>query len=190
MAGHGSIGDRDANDELFELYSNRVLAFALRRTPDRATAEDVTAETFAIAWRRRDTHPDRPLAWLYSIALKVLSNQRRSSRRRRRLRQRVEAQPVVFGRDPAELIEDRDEIRAAFLELKESQREVLRLAFWEDLSPADAAAVLGCSEGAFRVRLHRARSTLAKHLEPGGHEDHDEHKPSSRLADSRSQEAR
>ena len=147
------------------------------------------AETFSIAWRRWDTSPDRPLAWLYSIALKVLSNQRRSSRRRFNLKNRVEAEPISYGRDPAELTEERDEIRTAFLSLNESQREVLRLTFWEDLSPSDAALVLGCTDGAYRVRLHRARSALAKHLEQAGHLNHEAPESSSRLADPSSQEA-
>ncbi len=43
----------------------------------------------------------------------------------------------------------------------------LRLAYWEDLPADDIAVVLGCSPGAARVRLHRARKRAAAHLDPG-----------------------
>jgi RNA polymerase sigma-70 factor (ECF subfamily) len=53
--------------------------------------------------------------------------------------------------------------------LSEPEREVLRLIAWDGLSTGDAARVYGCSAGAFRVRLHRARRKLAKQLEAAGH---------------------
>src|SRR5215213_9632067 len=76
-----------------------VLAFAIRRLPDRAAAEDAAAETFAVAWRRRGLIPDEPLPWLYGIALRVAANQRRSSERRRRLDERLEQE--AGSREPA-----------------------------------------------------------------------------------------
>lgn len=163
----------------FDAHSVQVLAYALRRMDGRHAAEDVLAETYAVAWRRRDSIPDQPLPWLYGIAAKVIGNQRRSLRRRLRLRDRVRAEPLVLARDPAEVVGERDLIKAAFRKLSDSQREVLRLVAWEGLEPRDAAAVLGCSAGAFRVRLHRARRDLEKHLATGGHSPH-ERSPRSR----------
>lgn len=191
MAELGVEGSRpvsaDRVEGLFKLYARDILAFAVRRAPDRQSAEDAVAETFSVAWRRRDSIPEAPLPWLYAVALKVLSNQRRSERRRFNLRRRVEGSPAEFGRDPAELIEHRDGVRAAFLRLSESQREVLRLTFWESLDPHDASSVLGCSEGAYRVRLHRARRDLAKHLDTAGQIADEEPKV---MAERASQEAR
>ena len=48
--------------------------------------------------------------------------------------------------------------------LPATEREALLLVAWEQLTPAQAADVLGCTPGAFRVRLHRARKRLARHL--------------------------
>jgi RNA polymerase sigma-70 factor (ECF subfamily) len=56
-------------------------------------------------------------------------------------------------------------LAAAFAELSENDREVLRLVAWEGLSLAEAATVLGCSAIAARVRFHRAKSGLAARLE-------------------------
>jgi RNA polymerase sigma-70 factor (ECF subfamily) len=100
----------------------------------------------------------------------VIANRRRSAKRRSRLFNRLAATRVDLGRDPAEILAERSEIARAFSQLSDSQREVLRLVAWEGLSAADAAKVLGCSSAAFRVRLHRARSELAKRLGEAGHE--------------------
>jgi RNA polymerase sigma-70 factor (ECF subfamily) len=60
---------------------------------------------------------------------------------------------------------------AAFNRLRLRDREVLALVVWEDLSPSEAAIVLGLSPGSFSVRLHRAKKRLRKQLGPGGHVD-------------------
>ena len=160
----------EAFNELFEEHASQILAFALRRAPSRDEAEDVAAETFAVAWRRRETLPDDPLPWLYGIAANVIRNQQRSLRRRSRLTRKLSAEPPVVGLDPAGGLADRDEFAAAFARLSESQCEVLRLVAWEGLGAREAATVLGCTESAFKVRLHRARHDLAKQMGEAGHE--------------------
>jgi RNA polymerase sigma-70 factor, ECF subfamily len=174
-----SSGDRalpplDADrrfESCFRDHYAAVLAFAVRRLPDRSTAEDAAAETFAVVWRRRELIPDEPLPWLYGIALRVAANQRRSGERRRRLGERLEheASSRPSEPEPAEALHHRDAFAHAFGRLAEPEREVLRLVAWDGLDTREAAAVLGCSAAAFRVRLHRARRRLAKHLEASGH---------------------
>jgi RNA polymerase sigma factor (sigma-70 family) len=161
---------RERFEASFRAHYADLLAFALRRVDGRHAAEDAVAETFAVAWRRRDVIPDRPLAWLYAIALRVIANQRRAGRRRGRLNERLEAE---FDRsraaDHAEASAGRDALATAFGRLSESDREVLRLIAWDGLAPEEAARVIGCSHGAFRVRLHRARRRLEKQLAASGH---------------------
>lgn len=156
-------------DAAFEKHSAKVLAYALRRVPNRHEADEVVAETFAIAWRRRDAMPDAPLPWLYGVGAQVINNQRRSSRRLGRLRGKLASEPVVIGADHAEAIGERDAFAEAFAQLKDDQREVLRLVAWEGLDSREGALALGCSESAFKVRLHRARRELAKRIERAGH---------------------
>ena len=153
----------DANYEL-------VLAYAQRRLTDRTDADEVAAETFEVAWRRRRDLPDKQTAWLYGVAAHVIDNRRRGARRRRRLAGKLGSQPAIRGRDPVDLVGERDAVARAFRQLSDSEREVLRLVCWEGLDAQEAAIALGCSNGAFRVRLHRARTKLAKHLDPAGHE--------------------
>ncbi|MET0559523.1 MAG: sigma-70 family RNA polymerase sigma factor [Solirubrobacterales bacterium] len=156
---------------VFREHYAQVLAFAMRRVAGRDAAEDVVAEVFAVAWRRRDRIPEEALPWLYAIAGNVVANQWRASGRRRNLNTRLahEAAAAGSGTDPADAVDRRDAFSVAFGRLDESEREVLRLVAWEGLSTREAAAVFGCSAGAFRVRLHRARRKLAKQLAAAGH---------------------
>lgn len=52
----------------------------------------------------------------------------------------------------------------AFSQLSETDQEILRLIAWDDLRPAEAAHVLGCSENTFNVRLHRVRQRFRTQL--------------------------
>ncbi len=70
-----------------------------------------------------------------------------------------------MGSDPAESLALREAFSAAFAGLEEHEREVLRLVAWDGLDVREAAQVLGCSQGAFRVRLHRARRKLTRRLD-------------------------
>lgn len=157
-------------DVAFDAHYRHVLSFALRRVPSRTDADDVAAETFAVAWRRRDSIPEPSLPWLYGVAARVIDNQRRSARRLSRLRGRLGGEPMIVGADPGDAIGARDELAVAFAQLSGAHREVLRLAAWEGLDAPDAALVLGCTPAAYRARLHRARRDLAKHMGVSGHE--------------------
>jgi RNA polymerase sigma-70 factor, ECF subfamily len=162
---------RDRFERCFRDHHAQILAFSVRRVSGREFAEDVVADTFAVAWRRRDRIPDPALPWLYAVASHVIANQYRSTRRRHNLDLRLahETGTVEPASDPAESLGRRDAFSAAFALLAEPEREVLRLIAWDGLDTRDAARVFGCSPGAFRVRLHRARRKLAKQLEAAGH---------------------
>ena len=143
-----------------------VLRFARRRT-DPPTAEDVTAETFATAWRRLDRIPaHKPLPWLYVTAGHELANRRRKAASDRH---KATAQPREVGRDPAEALAERDAVLQAFAALSERDRETLRLVAWDGLSLADGARAAGTTRVAFAVRVSRAKRRLAAALEDEPH---------------------
>jgi RNA polymerase sigma factor (sigma-70 family) len=175
-SGRSSPGvcDRDGRfAACFESHYPRVLAYGLRRLPDRAGAEDAAAETFLVAWRRFDDAPSDQLPWLLAIARNVIYNQSRSARRRDRLAARVAAERRVIDQQPeAGWIHERGDdsaanvaaARAALERLSDRDREILLLTSWDGLSGSRAAAALGCSAGTFAVRLHRARTRFARAL--------------------------
>lgn len=157
-------------DACFRAYYAEVLAYAFRRLGDRSAAEDVAAQTFAVAWRRLSTLPADPLPWLFGVARLVVRNETRSARRRVRLLARITGQdPPRAARDPAEPAAECSGIVTALGHLSEGQREVLRLAAWEGMDARRAAAALGCSPAAYTLRLYRARRRLAKELAASGH---------------------
>ena len=153
-------------ESLYREYYGRVLAYALRRaTPD--VAHDVVADTFLVAWQRRERMPDQPLPWLLGVARKTLANQRRSVRRRQSLLTELKAEQLARPGPPSEPTGAALDVMAALDRLSEADRELLRLVAWEGLTPAEAAKVLGQSAATCRVRLHRARGRLADELGRG-----------------------
>jgi RNA polymerase sigma-70 factor (ECF subfamily) len=156
-------------DALFTDHQRPILAYAMRRTPTLADAEDVAAETFTIAWRKMDAVPADPLPWLYAVARRVLANHRRGSGRRERLAAllRVDDAPT-----PLRAGEDHDgPVFAALASLSPADQEVLRLVAWEELGNQEIATVLGVSPNAIAIRLHRARARFADALARTAAED-------------------
>ncbi len=75
---------------LFAANFHDVWSYARRRTGSASAADDVTAETFAVAWRRRDEIHGEARLWLFGVARNLLSNQRREQLRRERLQRRAD----------------------------------------------------------------------------------------------------
>jgi RNA polymerase sigma-70 factor (ECF subfamily) len=158
-------------EALYAAHQAQVFGYVLRRCARPEDAADVIAETFLVVWRRLDELPDgdevRP--WLYGVARRVLSNQRRGAQRRSALAERLEAElatrPIPLSVSHESPDETDVRLRAALAGLSEEDREILMLESWEELRPAELARVLGCSAGAARTRLHRARERLRDRLE-------------------------
>jgi len=153
---------------LYSAHYGALLAYAQRRTSDGGDAADAVAETFTITWRRLEEVPDAEsvLPWLYGVARRVMANQRRGNRRRVDLSNRLRGQEVGGPDVDSDLLAalDRATVLAALARLKESDREILRLAAWEELAHREIAVVVGCSEASVAVRLHRARNRLGKEI--------------------------
>ena len=151
---------------LYEAHAARVLAYALRRVP-REEAFDVVADTFLVAWRRLGEIPQDAVPWLFSVARRVIANQRRSTRRKDALTTRVETSSTgLLGQpDPADEVTTRVSIVAALDRIPDWDRQALMLVAWEHLDNRRAAAAMGCSRATFAVRLHRARRRLNDQLD-------------------------
>ena len=142
-------------ERIYDAHHDAVRAYVRRRAPADAV-DDVVADTFLVCWRKLDAVPDEALPWLYAVARKTLANHRRKL-----ARQTAQRAAAVFQPDPV----GDGVLAAAFAELNDRDREVLRLVAWEGMSLREAAAALGCSTVACRVRLHRAKARLAPRLE-------------------------
>ncbi|MBP2705439.1 sigma-70 family RNA polymerase sigma factor [Microbispora sp. RL4-1S] len=147
---------------LYDRHYRNVLGYALLRA-DGGTAEDVTSETFLVAWRRLDKVPDPPLPWLLGVARNLLAKQRTSRDRRQALVDRILALGGTLdhvGRDIAEQVVNRENALAALASLSDMDAEAMVLATWYGMPPEQAAVVMGCSTRTYNVRLHRARQRL------------------------------
>lgn len=154
--------------DLYARYEGKITAYARRRTCAN-NVDEVVAETFLTAWRRRDDVPAEPqtLPWLYGVSRKVLANQRRSERRRLRLFERLAREPATPV-TPIHLVESADtfsEVASAVEALPDGDAELLRLTAWEGLGPSEIAETLGIEPTAARQRLFRARNRLNTELE-------------------------
>ncbi|MFL1427968.1 MULTISPECIES: RNA polymerase sigma factor [unclassified Nocardiopsis] len=157
-----------AMGELFTGFFTRhyddVRRYALRRLGPEA-ADDIAAETFAIAWRRFDRLPrDEPLPWLYGVARNVVRVRRRELRRQGEMSTAL-AWDGAGEPDPTGSVAERDSALRALERLSETDRELIMLLAWEGLEPREAARVLGCTSATVRVRLHRARRRIERLLE-------------------------
>jgi RNA polymerase sigma-70 factor (ECF subfamily) len=155
----------DARAEFEAVYRQHLPAVSayLARRVDRDDVEDLAADVFAIAWRKRaSVAPGEELPWLYRIASYQVSNHRR------RAAVRAKALGLLSAPDSAPaadaLLGADAELASAWRALPGRHREVLALIVLDDVSVGEAAIALGLSPNAVSIRLHRAKKALAAAL--------------------------
>ena len=154
--------------QLYGVVYPDLIRFVQRRAhPDHA--EDVVADAFLVVWRRLDELPGRhgaARAWIFGITRNLLLNTHRGENRRVALGVRLaDAAALAYMDEDADSIANRVDLGRAWRVLSEVHQEALGLVVFEDLNAPQAAAVLGISPVAFRLRLSRARRALRLLLE-------------------------
>jgi len=164
-----SLGDAQAFSVVVERHFADVHRYLARRVgSDRA--DDLAAQAFAVAFRRRrdfDASADSARPWLFGIATNVLRNQLRSERRMLAAIARLDRDDsdgfgpeVDRSIDRADAVSDVARIAGAIAALDSDQRDVLLLHAWGDLSQREIADALAVPVGTVYSRLSRARATL------------------------------
>jgi RNA polymerase sigma-70 factor (ECF subfamily) len=173
--------DPSSFDALYRRYLAQVYSYAYYELGDHHDAEDATERTFLAALANLDHFEERARpadgegastfrVWLFRIARNIVANQRRG--RRRHPQAPIEAAALVA--DPLDIEASaavHDEAAAAWRavgRLPADRRRAVVLRFVEEMSTAEIAGVLGRSEGAVRVLIHRALRTVARDLGRGG----------------------
>ncbi|WP_168200428.1 RNA polymerase sigma factor [Protaetiibacter larvae] len=155
----------DARAEFEDVYRRHLPAVSayLARRVHRDDVEDLAADVFAIAWRKRaHVTAGEELPWLYRIAGYQVANHRRRAARR------AGALGLLSAPDSApaaDILLDADPgLADAWRRLPARHREVLALVVLDEMPVAQAAIALGVSANAVSIRLHRARKALASEL--------------------------
>lgn len=175
-------GDKAAFELLVKEESARLFRVIVRIVRDEDEAASVMQETFLQAYERIHTFrgDSKLTTWLYAIGINLSRAALRKSRRTTALEEGdLDRLQPSFSRgmyrhtsqdwDPAKIAETnevRQLVRRAIDRLPEDYRVVVTLRDIQELPTAEVAQMLGISEGAVRVRLHRARQALKSLLDP------------------------
>lgn len=158
-------GDPEPLGVLFERYQVPLYNFFLRLVGDPATSEDLVQECFLRILKYRHTYRGQSQfrTWLYQIARNARVDLHRKRWRETELPEA--ADEVLSSHEPgaSDALEESQRaelVRAALERLPEDKREVLVLSRYHDLRYVEIGRVLGCSEGAVKVRAHRAMKEL------------------------------
>jgi len=152
-------GDRAGFEELYARYRAPLYGFFRRRLDRPARAEELSQETFLAVIQGADRYEPRATfrTYLYATALKLLAGERRKLRR---------DPPPVEEETRAGFPEESLWVREALEKLPASDREILMLREYEQLSYAEIAALLRLPLAAVRSRLFRSRIALRNQLRP------------------------
>lgn len=157
--------DRDAFAGLFGHYGPRVKSYLIRLGASRASAEDLLQEVMLAVWRRAETydpHQASVSTWIFTIA----RNKRIDTLRRER-RPELDPTDPAFAPEPepdpdraVDAAQWEIHIAGAIAEMPREQAEMIRLAYFDDLSHSDIAARLGLPLGTVKSRIRLALARL------------------------------
>jgi RNA polymerase sigma-70 factor (ECF subfamily) len=166
-------GDAEAFGELYDHYVTMVHRYVYHRVGDRATAEDVTSETFVRALRRIDSlsFPGRDVgAWLVTIARNIIRDHVKSSRYRLEVAtaDMRDADQATDGPEDAVVQHlTNQQLLACVRMLGSEQQECIVLRFMHGMSVSETAQIMGKKDGAIKALQHRAVRRLAGLLPDG-----------------------
>jgi RNA polymerase sigma factor (sigma-70 family) len=138
----GEAERRRRFDALFASYSSDIVAYCGWRADSSSDAQDAFAEVFLTAWRRLDELPEGEAArvWLYATARRVIANQRRSSRRRVALYERLALDAASAPREPVPSSHEETLVHEALGRLGPRDREVAGAEAEQVVPAAEAGA--------------------------------------------------
>lgn len=163
-------GEAEAFGRLYDQYADTVYRYIYYRVGGRATAEDLTSETFLRALRRIGTFTWQGRdfgAWLVTIARNLVADHFKSSRFRLEVTTGEMLDANEVERSPEDSVLEslsNAALLQAVRKLNPQQQECVTLRFLQGLSVAETARVMGKNEGAIKTLQYRAVRTLARLL--------------------------
>ncbi len=161
-------GDQDAARALFERYFDRIYNYVYARLGRAEDAEDLAIDTMTRSLTRLDQFQDQGVAfssWVYKIAHNATIDHYR--RHGKVTLVSLEQATLPQSADPSELAVEQlsnEDLRTALRALTDEQQQVLILRFFQDLTAAQVAGIMGKSVGAVQALQHRALGSLERAL--------------------------
>jgi RNA polymerase sigma-70 factor (ECF subfamily) len=163
-------GEAGAFEDLIAVMERPLLYYAASLTGNPDSALDVLQEVWIRVLRgiRKLKDPGSLRSWLYSITHGIAVDRIRKNYSREQA-ELVQAEDLQEAEEPSFANEDAAAIHQALGEIGLKHREVLVLHFLEDLSMAEIATVVGCSEGTVKSRIHYAKLAMKEILSGRGY---------------------
>jgi RNA polymerase sigma-70 factor (ECF subfamily) len=161
-------GDMSAFEDLIAIMERPLLYYASSLTGSQDSGLDVLQEVWikVLGGIRKLKDPGSLRSWLYSITHGVAVDRVRRNTSRERAEQ-VELEDFQEAGEPSFADEDAAAIHLALSQIGVRHREVLVLYFLEDMSIAEIADAVGCSEGTVKSRMHYAKRAMKEVLSGG-----------------------
>jgi len=162
-------GDQDAVRALYERYFDRIYNYAYARLGRAEDAEDLAIDTMTRSLTRLDLFQDQGVAfssWVYRIAHNATIDHYRRYGKVSLVS--LEHAPALVSADPSELAVEQlsnQDLHAAIRDLTDEQQQVLILRFFQDLTAAQVASIMGKTVGAVQALQHRALGSLERALQ-------------------------
>ena len=161
-------------ERLMNEYGDTVLRMCYLYLKDYQLAEDAVQETFVKAMKSYGSfeHRSSERTWLTRIAINCCKNIMRN-RWFRIMQNRLEDHSERSGNDPIDDLLEKDSVSAAIMKLNVSDRQIILLYYYQELSVREIAAIIGKTENATVQRLSRARGKMKKILSEAGYEENE-----------------
>lgn len=167
-------GDETAFESLIRKYRKQIHAHAWRKTGDFHIAEDITQDTFLQVYQKLDTldDPTQFSGWLYVIVNRLCIAWFRKNRIRTESLEETDiseieteaySQYVATENAKTNAEAQRDLVQKLLTKLKESDRQIITLHYFQEMTYSEIGSYLGISESSIKSRLHRARQRLKKY---------------------------
>ena len=167
-------GDETAFESLIRKYRKQIHAHAWRKTGDFHIAEDITQDTFLQVYQKLETLEDPILfvRWLYVIVDRLCIAWFRKNRIRTESLEETDiseieteaySQYVAAENAKTNAEAQRDLVQKLLTNLKESDRQIITLHYFQEMTYSEIGSYLGISESSIKSRLHRARQRLKKY---------------------------
>ena len=161
-------GDRDSYGKIYGIFYKRIYRYCHFNTRDRELSQDICQETFVRAWKALPTFSIKKGGSLQAFLFRIARNLIIDNSRKKKTASIDNYENLASNEDLAENIDRGDEnrkLKEAMTKLTEQERQIVVLHYFEEMSGAEIAKVVGIREGALRVRTHRIIKKLKDLME-------------------------